>query len=61
MVYKKGKGKKVASRGLYSTAAWWLIVLSPLEGSLLHLQRRERPLPAKEGSLTHEFCQGPVI
>jgi hypothetical protein len=33
----------------------------PSSPEALHTKRRERPLPAKEGSLTHEFCQRPVI
>jgi hypothetical protein len=47
---------KVALRGLFSTAALWLIVLSPLKYFLLsspealRTKRRERPLPAKEGN-----------
>jgi hypothetical protein len=33
----------------------WFLPSSP---EALRTKRRERPLPAKEGSLTHEFCQG---
>jgi hypothetical protein len=33
----------------------------PSSPEALRTKRRERPLTAKEGSLTHEFCQRPVI
>jgi hypothetical protein len=41
-----------------TVAPKWFLPSSP---EALCTKRRERPLPAKEGSLTHEFCQGPVI
>jgi hypothetical protein len=57
----KGKGK-VTSRGLFNTpAARPYCILTPTS-SRIHLQRRHasyrcaRPLPAKVGTITNEFC-----
>ena len=49
--------------GLFNTAAFRPIVFLPPTSSLIHLQRRHasyrctRPLPAKAGTITNEFCQ----
>jgi len=58
----KGKKVKVALWGFYNTAAVRPIVFLRPTTSRLHLQRRHasyrcvRPLPAKEGTITNEFC-----
>jgi hypothetical protein len=60
----KGKGRFAGSIQHCSLMAdctlapEWFLPSSP---EALRTKRRERPLQAKEGSLTHEFCQGPVI
>ena len=58
---KKGKGKG-RFMGLFNTAAVRPIVFLPPTNSRIHLQRRHVPyrcartLPAKAGTITHEFC-----
>ena len=58
----KGKGKG-RFMGLYNTAAVRPIVFLPPTSSRIHFQRRHasyrcaRPLPAKAGTITNEFCQ----
>ena len=62
-MYILGKGKgKGRFMGLFNTAAVRPIVFLPPTSSRIHLQRRHasyrcaRPLPAKAGTITNEFC-----
>jgi hypothetical protein len=56
IIIMKGKGKAVC--GSYSTAALWHIVLLPervpsfISRGAAHTKRRERPLLAKEGTIS---------
>ena len=58
----KGKKVKVALWGFFKTAAVRPIVFLPPTSSRIHFQRRHasyrcsRPLPAKVGTITNEFC-----
>ena len=57
----KGKGKG-RFMGLFNTAALWPIVFLHPKSYRLHLQRSHasyrcsRPLPAKAGTITNQFC-----
>ena len=57
------KRLKVALWGFFNTMAVWPIVFLPPTSSRIHLQRRHasyrcaRPLPAKAGTITNEFCK----
>ena len=56
------KRLKVALWGFFNTAVVWPIVFLPSTSSPIRIQRRHasyrcaRPLPAKAGTITNEFC-----